>query len=78
MVCGDRVKALRKRRGYTQKQFAQLLNAPQSWVSYIERGQLQPSVARLCAMVAALRTNPGYLLGSNASPRPTRCKPKSS
>lgn len=76
MISGDRVKALRKRRGYTQKQLGRLLGAPQSWVSYIERGQMQPSMARLGALVAALRTNPGYLLGSNASPRPSRCKPK--
>lgn len=75
MVRGERVRILRQRRGYTQRQLAQLLGAPQSWVSQVEAGKLQPSMRRLGAMVEALRTNPGYLLGSNASPR-VRCKPK--
>lgn len=66
----DRVKALREGLGYSQYDLAAILGKHQTWVCHIEIGRKKPSIDTFGALVAALQTNPGYLLGSTDQPLP--------
>ena len=64
--------ALRKEKGLTQKQLAQMLNVTDKAVSKWERGQGCPDITLLPALAAALDATPGELLDGAraASPAP--------
>jgi transcriptional regulator with XRE-family HTH domain len=60
---GSRVRALRKRRGYTQAGLAQLVGITQGSLSLIETNQTEmPAGETLGGLCRALRTTPDFLI----------------
>ena len=60
---GDRLKALRRRRGLTQAEFAQLLGVTKETVYRYEHGAQEPSLSRLASIAKCLDTSTDCLLG---------------
>ena len=58
---GNRLKAIRQERGYTQKQLAQLLGVTEQAVSKYERGNSYPDVGVLNGMAEVLDCSLDYL-----------------
>lgn len=63
-VLGRNVRAARKRRGLSQEQLALEADMKRSYVSDLERGTRNPTVAALGRLAAALGVEPGSLLES--------------
>ena len=59
----DRLKTLRKTRGYTQEEFAALIEASQSLVGRWEAEKVVPSAEYITKMAIALGVTSDYLLG---------------
>jgi transcriptional regulator with XRE-family HTH domain len=66
---GDRIKALRKKRGLTQVQLSRLSGVSQSNVSQYERF-IEPSASALSKIATALDTTVDYLVGRTDDPEP--------
>ena len=62
MTTGDKIREARKKRGLTQVELAEAVGLRQSAVSMIESGRMEPSLATLNSLAAALRTRPAKLL----------------
>ena len=71
-----RIKELRMQRGYTQAQFAEMLDISESMVAKIESGSRIPSLALLVAMVKCLEVDPDYILFGEYSKRANERKKK--
>ena len=80
-LMGKNLIALRKRKGITQTQLANLVNETsyrpdikQSRISDLERlnGEELPSIPLLAALSEVLETNPGYILGLTENDRPSK------
>lgn len=52
---GERVKKLRLTAGYTQEEFAEKLNIHRTYLSFIERGQRNPSLMMAFKISCALK-----------------------
>ena len=65
---GERLKAIRKRRGLTQVELAQRLDIHPSLISQYECGYLRVHGALLIRLAQALQTTPDEILGAHASP----------
>lgn len=63
MSVGDRIKDLRKRRGWTLQQLADMVKISVSFLSDIEHGKSRPSLDRLRELADGLGTTTSYLLG---------------
>lgn len=63
MTLGERLKLLRKGRGYTQQQLADCLGISASAVGMYEQGRRQPDPDILCRMAEVLRVRVDYLVG---------------
>ncbi len=63
MTFGERLKALREKRGWTQKKLAQLSGLTQDWVCRFETGERLPSFERLVGLRKALGVSWNMLLG---------------
>lgn len=59
---GQRIRALRKQRGYTQEKLAEAADLSVPYLSHIERGKKGVSLAAIIRIVAALDTSLEYLL----------------
>ena len=51
---GDKIRAARKAKGYSQEQLAQLASCSQRFVSEVERGKTTAEVGKVFALVQAL------------------------
>jgi transcriptional regulator with XRE-family HTH domain len=59
---GSAVRALRKERGLTQEQLAELCDRHPVYISELERGLKNPSIESIIRLCAALKTTPGNLM----------------
>lgn len=66
---GDRIRALRKKRGLTQVQLSRVSGVSQSNVSQYERF-IEPSASALSKIANALDTTVDYLVGRTDDPEP--------
>lgn len=64
---GERVQALRRERGITQEQLAELIDKSIEHISYIERGERAPSFETILDLAAALEVSVPYLI--NVAPQ---------
>lgn len=64
---GERLKAIRKRRGFTQVELAQQLGIHPSLISQYECGYLRLHGALLLRLAQALQTSPDEILGAHAT-----------
>lgn len=60
---GNRIKAFRTKKGYTQEQFCEIINLDQSNLSNIENGKTFPDMVTLHSIVNKAGIEPNYLLG---------------
>lgn len=67
---GERVRALRSRRGLTQVQLADGAQVSEEWIRRIERGEASPSFDTIEAIAAALDAKPVELFAAAAQRRP--------
>lgn len=68
-IRGDRVRALREARGWTQYELAYRCHIAVSFLSDIERGQGNPGSVIVAKLADALETSTDYLLGRTDDPR---------
>lgn len=62
-IFGERIKQLRKNKGYTQQQLADLLGVSASAIGMYEQGRREPDNATLSKLCTALDTTTDYLIG---------------
>lgn len=73
---GEAIRAARRRRGISQEALALGCGLDRTYVSGIERGQRNPSLANILKIAAALDLAPADLLaGIGAGPDPIRRDP---
>ena len=60
---GERIKMMRKLRGFTRSEFAKLLGVSRPLIAAYETGTREPSLKNLIALVQALNINTDWLLG---------------
>lgn len=60
-IVGDRIRALRKARGLTQQQLAELSNLDDAYIGSVERGESNISLDTLEKLVIALKIHPTEL-----------------
>lgn len=65
MILGTRIKALRKAKGLTQSQLADLINVTKVSICCYEKGNRTPNLETFMDLVNVLDTTPNYLLGSD-------------
>lgn len=63
MFVGSRVKELRKAKGMTQQQLADMINVTKVSICCYEKGTRFPNIDTFCDLVRCLGTTPSYLLG---------------
>lgn len=64
---GTRIKCLRKKSGYSLRQFGKICNLSHSYISDIEKGRTNPSLQTLQTIANKLNTNMSYLLGESTN-----------
>lgn len=67
LTFGEKLKLLREERELNQTELGKEINMTQRKVSYLERGQYEPSLQDIKAICAFFRVSADYLLGF---PRP--------
>ena len=60
---GERIKMIRKLRGFTRSEFAKLLGVSRPLIAAYETGTREPSLKNLIALVQALNIDTDWLLG---------------
>ena len=60
---GDRIRALRKKRGYSQEEFADFAGFSRSYYTEIETGKRNISMLNLVKIIRALKAEPNEILG---------------
>ena len=65
MILGNRIKQLRKAKGLTQQQLADLVNVTKVSVCCYEKGNRTPNLETLIDLANILETTPNYLLGAD-------------
>ena len=68
MTFGERLKAARSQRGYTQEQLAQQIGVAKSTLTGYEKGNREPDVFKIKKIVEALNVDADYLLGIEKAP----------
>ncbi|MBQ9023801.1 MAG: helix-turn-helix transcriptional regulator [Bacilli bacterium] len=63
MILGSRIKSLRKSKGLTQSQLANLINVTKVSICCYEKGNRTPNLDTFMDLVNVLDTTPNYLLG---------------
>ena len=71
---GKRIKALRRKRGLSQKQLAEISGIAQSSISHIETGDRSPTLRTVEKIAMGLEVQPGELLGCMAEPDSEKLK----
>lgn len=69
-VTGERLKALREARGWTQEEVARRLNVSRAAVGHWERGKNEPSYDTLIRLARLYNTSTAYLIGETDDPSP--------
>ena len=65
MILGTRIKTLRKEKGLTQQQLAELINVTKVSICCYEKGNRIPNLETFMDLVNVLDTTPNYLLGTD-------------
>lgn len=60
---GDNIRRVRKQRGYSQEEFADIAGFSRSYYTEIETGKRNISILNLIKIVEALKVNPSELIG---------------
>ncbi|MBA7536320.1 hypothetical protein ES705_28583 [subsurface metagenome] len=61
---GDNIRTVRKQRGYSQEEFADIVGFSRSYYTEIETGKRNISVLNLTKIMKALNVNPNEIIGS--------------
>lgn len=61
-IIGERIKTIRKSKGLTQGQVAQLMGSATTVISRLERGTLNPTIMNFMGLCSALEVEPSELL----------------
>lgn len=61
---GDNIRTVRKQRGYSQEEFADIAGFSRSYYTEIETGKRNISVLNLTKIIKALNVNPNEIIGS--------------
>lgn len=73
MTFGEKLKLLREEQELNQTELGKLLNMTQRKISYLERGQYEPSLQDIKIICTHFRVSADYLLGfSKPLPYPKR------
>ena len=67
-MLGENIKALRAKKGYTQRELADLLHVTAQAVSRWENGDVEPSVATIREMARLFDVSVDYLIGDGTEP----------
>jgi transcriptional regulator with XRE-family HTH domain len=74
---GERLRAARQARKWTQQEVADRLGAPRTWVSDLENNQQRGlSADTVMRFARGLEVSADYLLGLTDDPRPRRQRPR--
>ena len=65
MILGSRIKSLRKEKGLTQQELADLVNITKVSICCYEKGNRTPNLDTFMDLVNVLDTTPNYLLGAD-------------
>lgn len=68
MTFGERLKELRTKKGYTQKQVAQILNVGRATIAGYETKSIYPDYDKLIVLANLFDCSTDYLLGRNELP----------
>ncbi len=60
---GDNIRTVRKQRGYSQEEFAEIVGFSRSYYTEIETGKRNISVLNLIKIIKALKVDPTELIG---------------
>jgi len=60
---GENIRAVRKKRGYSQEEFADIAGFSRSYYTEIETGKRNISVLNLIKIIEALKVNPNEIIG---------------
>lgn len=60
---GDNIRAIRRKMGYSQEEFAEVTGFSRSYYTEIETGKRNISVLNLIKIIEALKTHPKELIG---------------
>lgn len=71
ITLGKRLALLRKERGFTQVELAEMVGAIQPIISDYERGRLRPHPDMLVSLARALNISSDELLGIESAPKPS-------
>ena len=63
LTIGDNIRDIRKQRGYSQEEFADIAGFSRSYYTEIETGKRNISVLNLIKIVEALKVNPNEIIG---------------
>ena len=69
---GEKIRAIRERKGYTLKMVAQRAGVSESLISQIERNKVSPAIDTLLSIVDALELDLEYLFSGYRQQRPVR------
>ena len=61
---GDNIRTIRKQRGYSQEEFADIAGFSRSYYSEIETGKRNVSILNLIKIIEALNVDPNEIIGS--------------
>ena len=67
-MIGLNIRSLRKQKGLNLRDFAKRVNVSASFISQLEAGKINPSLAKLKDIANALNTTVGQLIGENDKP----------
>ena len=65
MILGARIKQLRKAKGLTQEELANMINVTKVSICCYEKGNRTPNLETFMDLVNVLDTTPNYLLGAD-------------
>lgn len=63
MIIGSRLKELRMKKGYSQKELGELIGVTKVTICGYEKGNRFPNLSKFIALIDCLETEPDYLLG---------------
>jgi len=72
MIIGERIKILRKAKGWSQGQLAEKVGADARQISRYENGHIAPSAEALVKLAVTLESSVDYILFEDAPRRPLR------
>ena len=61
---GDNIRTVRKQRGYSQEEFADIAGFSRSYYTEIETGKRNISILNLIKIIEALNVDPNEIIGS--------------